>query len=115
MKFAFLVDTGCARTTITESTALRIGIDILQLPERPPAVGIGGSVGRRELQEVRLIFEDIDQAEVIENLPFIDIFIPRNEEERMSLENTPNLLGLDIITRYTLRFYENEFLFLERD
>jgi hypothetical protein len=115
----FLVDTGNTHTTLTEKTAKTLGIDVTTLSEKPKfkISGIGGSSAGYLLAGVRLVFKAADGTTVEEKLPHVRILknpIPRNEEERKTLESIPDLLGLDVIRRFNLRFDKHLF-YLERE
>jgi predicted aspartyl protease len=105
-----LVDTGNTHTALTEATAARLGVNVSGLPEKVRISGIGGSSRGCQLAGIRLIFTTVDGRRHEESLPFVWILknpVPRNEDERKALEQIPDLLGLDVIRRFTLRFDKN--------
>jgi hypothetical protein len=113
----FLVDTGNTHTTITQGTAERLGIDLSTLPETVNFGGIGGSAKGSQLAGIRIVFTTTDRRAHEEKLPFIRILKypkPRSEEERKIMEQTPDLLGLDVLRRFTIKF-ERNLLYLERE
>ena len=64
-----------------------------------------------------MVFTATDGSHVEETLPFIHVLwnpIPRTEEDRKILSTFPALLGLDVVRRFTLRFKEKNFAYLER-
>lgn len=113
----FILDTGSTHTVLAESTAKKLGIDLDKLPQKVKISGIAGTSEGLQLSGIQLIFTTVNGKEVKESLPFVRILKnppPRNMEEVKAFELIPNLLGLDIIRRFTLRF-ENQFIFLERE
>lgn len=114
----FLIDTGNVHTTLTEMTAKRLGINLVDLSsDTVKFTGIGGSTEGYRLANVRLVFQAENGAPVEEKLQFVHILkvpSPRNEEERKALELVPDLLGLDVIRRYSFRFEKN-LMYLERE
>jgi hypothetical protein len=79
--------------------------------------GIGGGSDARMLGGIRLIFTATDGSAVEEKLQFVHVLrnpVARNDEDRKILATFPCLLGLDIIRRFTLRFAEKNFAYLER-
>lgn len=109
----FLVDTGNIHTIITEKTAKQLGIDLAALFSKKPDAhlsGIGGSTEGFRLANIRLVFAATDGSPVEEPLQFIIVMKfpkPRNEEERKAMELIPDLIGLDVIRRYSLSFEKN--------
>jgi hypothetical protein len=114
----FILDTGSVHTTLPESTANNLGIDLSKLESQKVSItGIGGSPQGYRLAGVRLIFNATDGKPIEEKLPFIIIMKtppPRNEQERKAMETVPNLLGLDVIRRFKIRF-ERHMAYLERE
>ena len=117
----FIVDTGTAHTTIPETKAREMGVNLETLEKYKVKIktgGIGGAVDARLLGNVRLIFTATDNSPIEEKLQSVHVLrdpVPRNEEERNILRTLPCLLGLDIIRRFTLRFEEKNFAYLERE
>ncbi len=115
----FLIDTGNVHTALTEATAKRLRIDLTKLYSEEHKIkvsGIGGSAEGYQLANVRFVFKDEDGAPVEEKLQFVYILkfpTPRNDEERKALGLIPDLLGLDIIRRFSFRFEKN-LVYLER-
>jgi len=115
-----LIDTGNVHATLTEMTAKRLGINLADLSSgtvKSKFTGIGGSTEGYRLANVRLVFQVQNGTPVEEKLQFVNILKvppPRNEEERKALELVPDLLGLDVIRRYSFRFEKN-LMYLERE
>lgn len=115
----FLVDTGNVHTTLTETTAKRLGIDTTTLFSGKPSLrisGVGGSAEGYRVVNVRLVFTDTDGNPVEEKLQVVSVMKlpkPRDEDERKALELIPDLIGLDVIRRYSIRFEKN-LMFLEK-
>jgi hypothetical protein len=116
----FIVDTGNTHTTLTETTAKKLGIDLASLSSeklKMRATGIGGSSDLYQLAGIRLVFMTVDGTPVEEKLPFVRILknpVPRNNEEQKALEAIPDLLGLDVIWRFNIRF-DKHMMYLERE
>lgn len=116
----FVVDTGTIHTTLPEAKARELGVDLEKLETykvRLRMGGIGGGSDARMLGGIRLIFNATDGNTVEEKLQFVHVLrnpVVRNEEDRKILATFPCLLGLDIIRRFTLRFTEKPFAYLER-
>jgi hypothetical protein len=116
----FIVDTGSIHTTLPEAKAREMGVDLEKLETykvKIKAGGIGGGVDARMLGGVRLIFTATDNSPVEEQLQSVHVLrdpVPRSQQERDILAATPCLLGLDVIRRFTLRFEEKNFAYLER-
>ncbi len=116
----FIVDTGSIHTTLPEARAREMGVDLEKLETYKVKLktgGIGGGVDARLLGGVRLIFTATDNSAVEEQLQSVHVLrdpVPRNQQERDILAATPCLLGLDIIRRFTLKFEEKNFAYLER-
>jgi len=115
----FVVDTGTIHTTLPESRARELGVDLEKLETykiKLKVGGIGGGTDARMLGGIRLIFTAMDGSSVEEELPFIHVLwnpVVRSEEDRKILSTFPCLLGLDVIRRFTLRFGEENFAYLE--
>jgi len=78
--------------------------------------GIGGSTDAFRLSNIRLVFSGTDGSSVEENLQFVLVMKfpkPRDEEERKALELIPDLLGLDVMKRYSFSFEKN-FMYLDK-
>ncbi len=116
----FIVDTGSVHTTIPETKARELGIDLEKLETYKTKLkigGIGGGSDARMLGGVRLIFTATEGSSVEEGLQFVHVLRDpqvRGEEERKILATLPCLLGLDVIRRFALRFEEKNFAYLER-
>ncbi len=116
----FLVDTGSVHTTLLENKAIELGVDLEKLETYKVKLkmrGIGGATDARMLGGVRLVFNATDGSPVEEALQFVHVLrgpAPRGEEERKMLATFPCILGLDVIRRFTLRFEEKNFAYLER-
>ena len=115
----FLVDTGNINTTLTETTAKKLGIDTTELFSGKPHLrisGIGGSAEGYRLGNIRLVFSDVDGTPVEEKLQVVFVIKlpkPRDENERKALELVPDLIGLDMIRRYSFRF-DGNIMYLEK-
>ena len=115
----FLVDTGNIHTTLTEATAKRLGIDTAKLFSGKPQLrisGVGGSAEGYTLANIRLVFSDSDGTPVEEKLQVVFVMKlpkPRDENERKAMEVIPDLIGLDVIRRYSFRFEKN-LMYLEK-
>jgi hypothetical protein len=115
----FIVDTGTIHTTLPESRARELGVNLEKLETYKVKIkmaGIGGGADARMLGGIRLIFTATDGSPIEEKLPFIHVLwnpVPRNEEDRKILSTIPALLGLDILRRFTLTFKERNFAYLE--
>jgi hypothetical protein len=107
-------------TTVPESRARELGIDLEKLETYKVKLrmgGIGGGTDARMLGGVRLIFTATDNSPVEENVQFVHVLRDPpvgGEEQRKMLATFPCLLGLDILKRFTLRFEEKNFAYLER-
>ncbi len=116
----FIVDTGSVHTTLPETKARELGVNLETLETYKVKLkigGVGGGTDARMLGGVRLVFTATDNSPVEEKLQFVHVLrdpVARNEEERKVLATFPCLLGLDIIRRFTLRFGEKNFAYLER-
>ena len=115
----FIIDTGSVHTTLPEHTAKELGIDLTDLSRKIQikSSGIGGSCTTHYLGGVSLIFRAVDGTEVGEEIHGVHILEnppPRSEQERKTFDTIPNLLGLDVIRRYGLRFDKNA-VWLERE
>lgn len=116
----FIVDTGSVHTTIPETKARELGIDLEKLETYKVKLkmgGIGGGTDARMLGGVRLIFTTMDNSTVEESVQFVHVLRDppiQGEENRKILATFPCLLGLDIVRRFTLRFEEKNFAYLER-
>ncbi|MGA2239152.1 MAG: hypothetical protein ABSG74_08065 [Candidatus Bathyarchaeia archaeon] len=117
----FIVDTGTVHTTIPETRATDMGVNLETLGKYKVKIktgGIGGGTDARLLGGIRLIFTGTDNLPVEEKLQSVHVLRnppARNEEERNILRTIPCLLGLDIIRRFTLRFEEKNFAYFERE
>jgi hypothetical protein len=104
---SFYVDTGASQTLICDKDAKRIGIDYNKLPRSPvPVSGIGGDVSAYDLDNCMLVFKFGTRLQ-IENVDSILILRHESdsEKERAKIMVLPSLLGLDILKRYRLSFY----------
>jgi len=116
----FVVDTGTIHTTLPEAKAREIGVDLEKLETYKVKLkmgGIGGGSDARMLGGVRLAFNATNGTSVEEELQFVHVLRnppARDEEDRKILATFPCLLGLDIVRRFTLRFPEKHFAYLER-
>jgi hypothetical protein len=116
----FVVDTGTIHTTLPEAKARELGVDLEKLETYKVKLrmgGIGGGSDARMLGGIRLIFNATDGTTIEEKLQFIHVLtnpVVRTEEDRKILATFPCLLGLDVIRRFTLRFTEKHFAYLER-
>lgn len=116
----FVVDTGTIHTTLPETRAKEIGVDLEKLETYKVKLkmgGIGGGSDARMLGGIRLVFTATDGATVDEDLQFVHVLknpVTRDPEELKMLTTFPCLLGLDVIRRFTLRFGEKHFAYLER-
>jgi len=117
----FIVDTGSVHTTVPETKAREMGVDLEILDKYKVKIrmgGIGGAADARMLGNVRLIFRATDNSSVEEKLQSVVVLrdpVICSEEERNILRTFPCILGLDIIRRFTLRFEEKNFAYLERE
>lgn len=117
----FIVDTGSVHTTLPETKAREMGVNLETLEKYKVKLktgGIGGIADTRMLGGVRLIFTATDNSPIEEKLQYVHVLrdpVVRNQEERNILRTLPCLLGLDIIRRFTLRFEEKNFAYLERE
>jgi len=115
----FVVDTGTIHTTFPETRAKEIGVDFEKLETYKIKLkmgGIGGGSDARMLGGIRLVFTATNGT-TEEPLQFVHVLknpLTRDEEERKMLATFPCLLGLDIIRRFSLRFGEKNFAYLER-
>jgi hypothetical protein len=78
--------------------------------------GIRGSTDAFRLEKIRLVFSGTDGSSVEENLQFVLVMKfpkPRSEQERKAMELIPDLLGLDVMKRYSLSFEKN-FMYLDK-
>jgi len=116
----FIVDTGSVHTTLPETKARELGVNLDTLETYKVKLkmgGIGGGTNARMLGGVRLVFTATDNSSVEEQLQFVHVLRDpptRNEDERKILATLPCILGLDIIRRFTLRFEEKNFAYFER-
>jgi hypothetical protein len=116
----FVVDTGTIHTTLPETIARELGVDLEKLETYKVKLrmgGVGGGSDARMLGGIRLVFTAADQTPVEEKLQFVHVLKSPslvNEEDRKMLETFPCLLGLDVIRRFTLRFGEKNWAYLER-
>ena len=117
----FIVDTGSVHTTVPETKAREMGVDLEILDKYKVKIrmgGIGGAADARMLGNVRLIFTGTDNSSVEEKLQSVVVLrdpVICSDEERNILRTFPCILGLDIIRRFTLRFEEKNFAYLERE
>jgi len=117
----FIVDTGSVHTTVPEAQAREMGINLETLEKYKVKIkmgGIGGAADARMLGNVRLVFTGTDNLPIEEKLQSVVVLrdpVVRSEEERNILRTFPCLLGLDIIRRFTLKFEEKNFAYLERE
>ena len=117
----FIVDTGSVHTTVPETKAREMGVDLEILDKYKVKImmgGIGGAADARMLGNVRLILTGTDNSSVEEKLQSVVVLrdpVICSEEERNILRTFPCILGLDIIRRFTLRFEEKNFAYLERE
>lgn len=116
----FVLDTGTIHTTLPETRARELGVDLAKLETYKIKLrmgGIGGGSDARMLGGIRIIFTATDGSTVEEKLQFVHVLKDpptRDEQDRKILATFPCLLGLDVIRRFNLRFTEKNFAYLER-
>lgn len=104
----FHIDTGCSITTISSIDALIMDINFSTLNFNiPVSIANGQTMNVAALRNIGLLFE-FSNYSIFEKLNQIHIqpFLPNQQT------NT-SLLGLDILSRYTLK-YESNFVVLDR-
>jgi len=104
----FLVDTGSLFSGITEKEATLMGLDCSLLPEaKEEAIGFGGTFKTKMLNRlVNLTFKSgRDEHKIKYSSGFWVICAPptmtREEREKL-LRYTPNVLGMDILTKFKI-------------
>lgn len=112
------VDTGASRTTIADRDAIRLGINYELLEEsEAPVIGIGcNQIKNYLLRDVLLAFHVSDGGYHLEPLPLVTVLRhePQSDEERMIVDQCPSLLGIDLLSRYAVRFTPKSVIILEK-
>jgi len=104
----FMVDCGSLFSAITEKEAILMGFDCHLLPEsKGEAIGFGGTFKTRMINRlVILSFKSNEEEYKIRySSGFKVICIPPNitsEEREKILRYTPNVLGMDILTKFKI-------------
>ena len=124
------VDSGASVTVISESDAILLEIDYALLKHSPHGfTGIGGSCDRYLLNDVTLSFKVTDKEYHIEKVESISVmkheiheekcpecgheWVPREDEKRASALTLPSLLGMDVLSRFNIRYTPTK-IFLEK-
>lgn len=121
----FCIDTGASGTCLSESEAIRFGIDLGTLKRAKPAHGVGGSVNSYFLEDVKIGFP-INGHKAVVSFPMILIFAQNKSPIRRAVEIVkivlsklegrpkgeekalPNLLGFDFLKDCKISFSETE-------
>ncbi|MDN5847393.1 MAG: retropepsin-like domain-containing protein [Candidatus Nitrosocosmicus sp.] len=110
---AFKIDTGCDITTISLNDALRLGINFSYLGDPSKSLGISGMIPTYSIFNCMLSF-DLNNFFIAEKLSHIDISRPNvNEQNWEIIKSIPSLLGIDFLSRYTIRCDKN-YIYLEK-
>ncbi|MFQ6134381.1 MAG: hypothetical protein ACE5KU_01010 [Nitrososphaerales archaeon] len=108
-----IVDTGCGTTTLSARDAQRLGIDYTSLPRAAePGIGIAGiPIPCRQLPPSVFVFTDDREDTHAMSLDSMELFEPVVDEDGRIID-TPSLLGLDMLNRFSIHFDDNG-LYLE--
>ena len=104
-----MVDTGSLFSAITEREATLMGLDSFRLPEsRIPAIGFGGKFKTKMINRlVILTFREGENEYRIRYSRGFRVICPplkiKKEEREELLRHTPNVLGMEILTKFETR------------
>ena len=109
----FLVDTGANYSGITEKEATIMGMDCSILPDHSKeGIRFGGTFKNKMInREVILTFQSKQDEHKIKCSKFIVIHIPPDitgETREKMLRYTPNILGMDILTKFKVCVDKNQ-------
>lgn len=111
----FIVDTGASITSLGMFDAVRNNIDVLKLKKSDNgAVGIGGHIETFDLTKCSILFLNSDNKYHKEKLDIISVFYEPNVYNR-EYKPLPSLLGIDILTNFTILFSQDKnYIILEK-
>jgi len=104
-----MVDTGSLFSAITEREAALMGLDCSRLPEsKIPAIGFGGKFKTKMINRLVILTfrQDKNEHRIRYSRGFRVICTPpgiKEEDKEELLRLTPNVLGMDILTRFETR------------
>ena len=105
-RITFLIDTGATRTSILDSDAKRIGIELSDLEKSKKGVaGIGGIAQAFVAKKPTLIFTS-DGKEV--EIELDEIYILKHKKFDDWTKILPSLLGRDVLNRYHFVYDYNQ-------
>ncbi len=115
----FLVETGAARSLVSERDAKVLGIDYskLELRKDEPSIGVGGTSPLYKIRrECKLTFRTSDGQLHAESLPDFNVTKVEIADEKVRkavFDLIPSLLGMEVLERFKL-YFNKDLAYLER-
>lgn len=105
-RITFLIDTGATKTSILDSDARRIGIELSDLERSKKGVaGIGGIAQAFVAKKATLVFTS-DRREI--EIELDEIYILKHKRLDDWTKRLPSLLGRDILNKYDFVYDYNQ-------
>jgi len=96
----FLVDTGTARTTISDKDVIRLALDYVELDKLQGGVlGLGGTVDTYILTDAKLMF---NAEKIVQQEPLEQLYVLKHNTLNDKILRIPSILGRNILNKYAL-------------